>query len=134
MALCWFGLLGGFAWSKLICSFNAEYRWAFLRLRFLAGVRADKTLDALSSRSAWFGRSLQPGNPSNSPFKVAFICPFVVLDPTYFGATIMLAPGQMPGNFLASPNADCLPFLVKLVRVYHGFITRKRLIDCLICA
>jgi hypothetical protein len=35
--LCWFGLLGRFAWSKFICCFNAEYRWAFLRLRFLAG-------------------------------------------------------------------------------------------------
>ena len=37
MVLCWFGLLGRFAWSKLICCFNAEYRWAFLRLSFLAG-------------------------------------------------------------------------------------------------
>ena len=37
MVLCWFVLLGRFAWSKLICRFNAEYRWAFLRLRFLAG-------------------------------------------------------------------------------------------------
>ncbi len=36
MVLCRFGLLGRFAWSKLICCFNAEYRWAFLRLRFLA--------------------------------------------------------------------------------------------------
>jgi hypothetical protein len=37
MVLCWFGLFGRFVWSKLICCFNAEYRWAFLRLRFLAG-------------------------------------------------------------------------------------------------
>ena len=37
MVLFWFGLLRRFAWSKLICYFNAEYRWAFLRLRFLAG-------------------------------------------------------------------------------------------------
>ena len=36
MVLCWFGSLGRFAWSWLICCFNAEYRWAFLRLRFLA--------------------------------------------------------------------------------------------------
>ena len=36
MVLCWFGSLGRFAWSSLICCFNAEYRWAFLRLRFLA--------------------------------------------------------------------------------------------------
>ncbi len=26
MVLCWFGLLGRFAWSELICCFNAEYR------------------------------------------------------------------------------------------------------------
>ncbi len=33
--LVWsFGTLG---WSQLICCFNTEYRWAFLRLRFLAG-------------------------------------------------------------------------------------------------
>ena len=37
MIQCWFGLLGRFAWSKIICCFNAEYRWAFLRLRFLSG-------------------------------------------------------------------------------------------------
>jgi hypothetical protein len=37
MVLCWFGRFGCFAWSKLICCFNAEYRWAFLHLRFLAG-------------------------------------------------------------------------------------------------
>jgi hypothetical protein len=28
--LCWFDLLERFAWSKLICCFNAEYRWRFL--------------------------------------------------------------------------------------------------------
>jgi hypothetical protein len=43
------------------------------------------------------------------------ICPFVVLDHTDLGATIVVAPGQMPGGFLPSPDADCLPFLVKLV-------------------
>ncbi len=37
MVLCWFGLSGRFVWSRLICCLNAEYRWAFLRLRFLAG-------------------------------------------------------------------------------------------------
>ncbi len=84
------------------------FAWGFLR-----GVRADKTLDALSSRSA----SLRPGKPSNSPLEVAFTCPFVVLDPTDLGATIVVAPGKMPGNFLPSPDADCLPFGVKLVRV-----------------
>ncbi len=31
------GILGHFTWSKLICCFNAEYRWTFLRLRFLEG-------------------------------------------------------------------------------------------------
>ncbi len=45
----------------------------------------------------------------------AFICPFVVLDPADLGATIVVAPGQMPGGILPSPDADCLPFLVKLV-------------------
>ncbi len=30
---------------------------------------------------------------------------------------IMQCTGQMSGNFLPSPDADCLPFLVKLVRV-----------------
>ena len=43
----------------------------------------------------------------------------MVLDPTdlglKLGATIVVAPGQMPGGFLPSPDADCLPFLVKLV-------------------
>jgi hypothetical protein len=35
-SVCWFGLLRAFAWSKPICCFNVEYRWAFLCLRFLA--------------------------------------------------------------------------------------------------
>ena len=61
------------------------------------------------------GRSFRPGKPSNSPWEVVFICPFVVLNPTDLGATIVVAPGQMPSGFLPSPNADCLPFLVKLV-------------------
>ncbi len=94
--------------------FQAEYGWAFLRRRFLRGGRADKTLDSLSSRSAWFGRSRRPEKPLNSPRRlpgiVAFICPFVALDPTDLGTTIVVAPGQMPGNFLSSPDADCLPF------------------------
>ncbi len=79
----------------------------------MRGVRADKTLDALSSPSAWFGPSLLPGKPSNSPLEVDFICPFVVLDPTDLGATIVVAPGQMPGDFLPSPDADCLLFFSK---------------------
>ena len=74
-------------------------------------MRADKTLDALPSRSAWFGPSLRPGKPLISPkeideghqMKMAFICPFVVLDPTDLGATIVVAPGQMPGGFLPFP-------------------------------
>ncbi len=47
MVLCWFGRLGRVAWSKLICCFNAEYRWTFFAWDFLRGVRADKTMDAL---------------------------------------------------------------------------------------
>jgi hypothetical protein len=39
----------------------------------------------------------------------------VVLDPTDLGATIVVAPGQMPCNFLPSSDADYLPFQVKLV-------------------
>ncbi len=31
-------------------------------------------------------------------------------DTTDLGATIVVAPGQMPGGFLPSPDADCLPF------------------------
>jgi hypothetical protein len=76
-------------------------------------MQADKTLDALSSRFAWFGPSLRPGKPLNSPKEIAFICLIVVLDPTVtdLGATIVAAPGKMPGNFvLPSPDADCLPF------------------------
>jgi hypothetical protein len=70
LVLCWIGLLGRFAWSKLICYFNAEFRWAFLRLLFLGGGAGHRELTRLwmlSSRSAWFGRSLLPGKPSNSP-------------------------------------------------------------------
>ncbi len=66
---------------------------------FLPGVQVDKTLDALSS--------------------LAFICLFVVLDPSDLKATIVVAPGQIPGNFLPFPDTDCLPFLVKLVHVYR---------------
>jgi hypothetical protein len=73
-------------------------------------MRADKILDALSSRSAWFGPSLRPGKPLNSPYEISFICPFVVLDPTNLETTIVLAPEQMPGSVLLSPDADCLPF------------------------
>ena len=36
--------------------------------------------------------------------------PFMVLDPTDLGATIVVAPGQIPCDFLPSPDADCLPF------------------------
>ncbi len=34
MVPCWSDSLGRFGWSWLICCFNTEYRWAFLRLRF----------------------------------------------------------------------------------------------------
>jgi hypothetical protein len=39
----------------------------FFAWGFLQGMRADKTLHALSSRSAWFGPSRRPGKPLNSP-------------------------------------------------------------------
>ena len=51
-------------------------------------------------------------HPRRSP---SLICPFVVLDPTDLGATIVVAPGQMPCNFLPSSDADHLPFWAKLV-------------------
>ena len=57
-------------------------------------------LNTIAVRKHWFGRSLRPGKPPKSPRKVAFICSFVVLDPTELGATIVVAPGQMLGNFL----------------------------------
>ncbi len=44
----------------------------------------------------------------------------MVLDPSDLGVTIVVAPGQMPGNFLSSPDADCLSFVVKLV---HACVT-----------
>ncbi len=90
---------------------------------FFLRVLADKTLDALSSLSACFGLSLRfrPGKPLNSPWEVAIIYLFLVLNPTKLGATIVVAQGQMPDNFLPSPDADCLPFLVKLVRVEKNF-------------
>ena len=55
-----------------------------------------------------------------------FICPFVVLDLTDLGATIVVAPGQMPGNFLPFPDADCLSFVVKLV---HASVTFQPCFD-----
>ena len=63
-------------------------------------VRPVGILDTIAVRKHWFGRSLRPGKPSNSPRRVAFICSFVVLDPTDSGATIVVAPGQMLGDFL----------------------------------
>ncbi len=39
----------------------------------------------------------------------------MILNPTDLGATIVVAPGQIPGGFLPSPDADCLPLVVKLV-------------------
>ncbi len=55
MVLCWFCLLRRFAWSKLICCFNTEYRWAFLRLRFLAGDASwqDSACSVQSIRVVW---------------------------------------------------------------------------------
>ena len=40
---------------------------------------------------------------------VGFICPFVVIDPTDLGATIVVAPGRMLDIFLSSPDAESLP-------------------------
>jgi hypothetical protein len=39
---------------------------------------------------------------------VGFICPFVVIDPTDYGATTVVAPGRILDNFLPIPNP--LPF------------------------
>ncbi len=36
--------------------------------------------------------------------------------PYRFVSDIAVAPGQMPVGFLPAPDADCLPFLVKLVQ------------------
>ena len=50
-------------------------------------------------RGHWFGYSLLPGTPSNSPCQeVGFICPFVVINPTDLGATTVVAAGLMLDN------------------------------------
>ncbi len=59
MVLCWFGLWD----ASLGVSSNAvstlSIDWLFFAWGLLLGMRADKTLDALSSRSASFGPSLR---------------------------------------------------------------------------
>ena len=40
---------------------------------------------------------------------VGFICPFVVIDPTDLGATMVVAPGRMIDSFLSIPDAESLP-------------------------
>jgi hypothetical protein len=66
MVLCWFvfwdASLGVSSYAVSTLSTDG----LFLAWGFLQGMRADKSLDSLSSRSAWFGRSLWPGRPSNS--------------------------------------------------------------------
>jgi hypothetical protein len=46
---------------------------------------------------------------------VGFICPFVVIDPTYWGATTVVAPGRMIDNFL--PISDALAESLSLYRM-----------------
>jgi hypothetical protein len=66
-------------------------------------MRADKTLDALSSRSVWFGSSLQPGKSLNSPCEIAFnehteseqIETFLCIKQCRFDP--VLIPGTRPG-------------------------------------
>ena len=54
---------------------------------------------------AWDANALM-AVPLDSPCQeVGFTCPFVVIDPTYLGATTVVAPGLMLDNFLPVPNA-----------------------------
>ncbi len=58
----WDALLG--VSSYAVSTLSTDKR--FFVCGFLRGMQADKTLDVLSSRSAWFGPSLRPGKPSNA--------------------------------------------------------------------
>jgi hypothetical protein len=41
---------------------------------------------------------------------VEFIYPFVVIHPTDYGSTTVVAPGRILDNFLPIPDAESLPF------------------------
>ena len=80
-------------------------------------------------RGHWFGCSLRPGTPLNSPCQeVGFIYPFVVIHPTCLGATTVVAPGLMLDNFLPIPDAESLPFypsVLKQVVCAANFLRRR---------
>ncbi len=51
--------------------------------------------------------------------------------PYRFGSEIVVAPGQMSGHLLLSPDADCLPFLTKASTCDHfEILDRQAVLSC----
>ena len=66
--------------------------------------------------------------PLNSPCQeVGFICPFVVIDHTYLGATTVVAPGLMLDHFLPIPDAESLPFYPSVLKLVVWETVTQRL-------
>ena len=94
LLLCRFWVLKRFARSQLLRLFNhgsdnsalTSISW------FLLKIGSDRILDAIVSSGHWFGCSLRPGTPLNSPWRHMSFCGHRVsdIDPTYLGATSRL--------------------------------------------
>ena len=95
LLLCWFRVLKRVARSQLLRLFNDGSELPIILLFFRDFFWRSCLLEywiRSHVRGHWFGCSLRPGTPLNSPCQeVGFICPFVVIDPTYLGAKTAIA-------------------------------------------
>ncbi len=115
MVLYWFGLLGRFAWSKLICCFNAQYRSTFLRLRFLAGdlscqdsgCSVESVRVVLSVSPAWEAVALTLGDRLHLPIRGP--------RPYRFGSDNRSCSRTNAWQFSTFPRRRLRAFWVKLV-------------------
>ena len=108
MVLCWFWILKRIARVRLLCRFDGGPD-SVLLLRFLLKIRSVRILDTIVCSGTFLWVFPPTWDAVRLTLKVGFMCPFVVIDPTNLGATIVVAQSWCLTTFNLSPTQNtCL--------------------------
>ena len=107
--MCQFRISKLVARTRLLRWFNGGSDDTALLPLLLFKIRSVRRLDkiACSEPLVWLFSPAWDAVTLN--LDAGFIRPFVVIDPTDYGATMVVAPGRMIDSFLSIPDAESLP-------------------------
>ena len=119
MVLCRFWIWKRVARVRLLRRFNVGPDSAVLLLSFLLKIRSVRILDKIVCLGTLLWLFSPTWDAVKLTLQVSFICPFVVIDPTHLGATIVVAQpyAQPSSTYPRRRKPAFLPIIIKPVCV-----------------